>query len=86
MGQTEFTLNLTRFLLSYRTTPHSTTDKSPSELLMGRQLRLVNILNKTNMKLDGLNVRRNSCKDLFSLPDPDREELGWEITDPGKSD
>ena len=47
---------------------------------------LENILNKTNMKLDGLNVRRNSCKELFSLPDTDREELGWEITDPGKSD
>ena len=47
---------------------------------------LENILNKTNMKLDGLNVRRNRCEDLFSLPDTDREELGWEITDPGKSD
>ena len=30
---------LARFLLTYRTTPHSTTGVSPSELMFGRQLR-----------------------------------------------
>ena len=30
---------LSRFLLSYRTTPHSTTGGTPSELMFGRQLR-----------------------------------------------
>ena len=29
-----------RFLMIYRSTPHSTTGKSPSEMLQGRKLRL----------------------------------------------
>ena len=31
---------LARFLFKYRTTPHTTTGQTPSELLMGRKLRI----------------------------------------------
>jgi transposase InsO family protein len=33
------TTKVTRFLLNYRTTPHTTTGQTPAELLLGRQLR-----------------------------------------------
>ena len=39
MGEGSIQTKLSRFLLSYRTTPHSTTGVPPSELLMKRKLR-----------------------------------------------
>lgn len=39
MPNTELELHLTRYLLHQHTTPHSTTGRSPSELLMGRRVR-----------------------------------------------
>ena len=35
----EVELNLSKFLLRYRTTPHSVTGKSPAELIFGRQIK-----------------------------------------------
>ena len=40
---------LPKFLLSYRTTPHTTTNVTPSSLLMGRQLRIRLSLLKPNV-------------------------------------
>ncbi len=39
VGGKDLELNLARFLLTYRTTPHATTGVTPSELLMKRHLR-----------------------------------------------
>ncbi|RVE45154.1 hypothetical protein evm_010177 [Chilo suppressalis] len=44
---------LNKFLLSYRTTPHSTTGKTPAQLMFGRQIHIV---------LD--NIRPSSKRDL----------------------
>ena len=42
-------VNLSRFLLKYRTTPHSTTGVPPAELLMKRRLRTKLDLNTANL-------------------------------------
>ena len=43
------TTKVTRFLLNYRTTPHTTTGQTPAELLLGRQLRTRLDLLKPNL-------------------------------------
>ena len=38
-GESNIELSISRFLLQYRITPHSTTNISPSEMLMNRRIR-----------------------------------------------
>ena len=44
-------LNLARFLLAYRNTPHSTTGEPPSQLFLGRRLRTLLDLLKPDLSV-----------------------------------
>ena len=44
-------LNVSKFLLKYRITPHATTSKSPAELTFGRQIKTtLDLLHPTEIK------------------------------------
>lgn len=62
---------ISEFLLSYRSTPHSTTRRAPGELLMGRQLRT---------RLDA--VRPNLGRCFLKQTCPDKPTRNVEVGDP----
>ncbi len=55
--------SIQKFLLSYRTAPHSTTNFSPSELLYKRQIRNVLDLVKPSV-YETLNFKTAKCNDV----------------------
>ncbi|XP_071579209.1 uncharacterized protein [Temnothorax nylanderi] len=70
-------LNLQKFLLQYRRTPHTTTNKSPSELMFGRQIRSrLDFLKPLNLEKSDINSdklvislvvgQRVACRDYLS--------------------
>ena len=69
---------LARFLFQYRLTPHSTTGKSPAELLMGRQLRthLDQLIPNLQAQVQQKQERQKACHDQnsklrkFEIGDP----------------
>ena len=69
---------LARFLFQYRLTPHSTTGKSPAELLMGRQLRahLDQLIPNLQAQIQQKQERQKDCHDQnskiqkFEIGDP----------------
>ena len=57
----EVQLNLSKFLLRYRTTPHSATGKSPAELIFGKQI-------KTRLDLLEIKQKWQQEKDKSTTP------------------
>ena len=57
------------FLLRYRTTPHSTTDGTPAELLMKRRLRTRLSLVKADLaqEIENKQSKQKQYKDLKSI-------------------
>lgn len=55
---------LSRFLLSYRTRPHSVTGKTPAELLMRRELKTILSLVRPSVK-DRVKLKQEKQKDLY---------------------
>ena len=62
---------LQRFLLSYRSTPHSTTGQSPAELLFGRPLRTRLDLCKPNLR-QTVELKQHNWKSAYDQGTVDR--------------